>query len=342
MKIIPYFIIALFVAVVVVFGIAVSTILGISNPDEIDWGNDPNDVPTYRVFENCRETGDMLFIAEVTCNYSTTPTDYNASEAFLFELLDTDNTTTLLSKPLQSFGDRPISIYQTASQVTAANLTSGSNYTLRMTGNPTIFATGTNNTIYVGLAESNYIDQSVATDEANPLRNFCINMAENMEDYDDAEGDYITTIQGVRYLTTAGGSLFLQGVPGLDTLCPILFSSGSIQMSSDAPESTGAYAAVFTPLSQWGTTTSNGLTAIGEFLGINQALAGSVVLFTLVIMLAWYVYSRTQSGITVVLMIGATPFMGAWLGLMPMALAFILVIFIVILLGYFFFSRGAL
>jgi len=66
------------------------------------------------------------------------------------------------------------------------------------------------------------------------------------------------------------------------------------------------------------------------------------VLLILAVGLAVFAYSRTQSGITVLLLIGVVPFLGAWLGLLPMALAFIFTIFMVALMGFFFFSRGAL
>jgi len=42
------------------------------------------------------------------------------------------------------------------------------------------------------------------------------------------------------------------------------------------------------------------------------------------------------------LVLAATPFFGAYLGLMPIALAFVFMIMLVTLLGYFFFARGVL
>jgi hypothetical protein len=81
---------------------------------------------------------------------------------------------------------------------------------------------------------------------------------------------------------------------------------------------------------------------IGSYLGINQALAGSVILFLLASLLAFWFYQKTQSGVAVILLVGATPFLGAWMGLMPLALAFIFTIIIVALMAFFFFSRGAL
>jgi hypothetical protein len=125
-------------------------------------------------------------------------------------------------------------------------------------------------------------------------------------------------------------------------MCPILFQSGTEPMTSEQPESTGAYALTLTPGQKWGTTVANGLTNLGLYFGINQALAGSLMLFVFATAFAVAAYSVTGSGLFVVLVMSAMPFTGAWLGLMPMALAFIFVIVIITLLGYFFFSRGAL
>ncbi len=57
--------------------------LAISNPDSISFGAGTS--PTYNVFENVHEIGDMLFVAEGYVHYVTEPTDYTASHAFLTE-----------------------------------------------------------------------------------------------------------------------------------------------------------------------------------------------------------------------------------------------------------------
>ena len=315
-------------------------VLAISNPDVITFGS--GTVPLYKVFENVAETGDMLFVAEGLVEYTVTPTDYTAEEAFLFEVLNTTGTVTLIATTLNEYGDRPISIYQTAAQVTALGLVSGTAYGLRITGNPLVFASPTGNTVTAYLTASDYIDQSVATDASNPLRNFLIGMAENIEDYDVPANDYIVTVQGVRYLTIDGGDIFLEGIPALSSFCPILFQAALEPMVGDAPETTGAYASTLTPLTKWGSTTANGLSMLGLYLGINQTLAASAVLFVIVMFLAVFLYKKTESGVAVLLLVTATPFMGAWLGLMPIALAFVFAMFIIVLMGYFFFSRGAL
>lgn len=316
-------------------------VLAISNPDSIS-------MPYYKIFENVLEDGDMLIVAEGNIEYASEPTDYKASQAFLFELVDTDETTTIVSTTIKAYGDRPIGIYLTAARVDSLGIVSGTGYMLRITGNPLIFASSDGNTISSVLADSDYVDQELGINDDSPsenlLRNGMIVVAENMEETDEpgVGEEYLVTVQGYKYLTLDGGSLFIIGIPNLDDMCPILFQAGLEAMTADAPENTGSYALTLNPLQKWGQTVANGLTTLGSFLGINQALAGSVMLFIIVIMFAVFLYQKTESGISVLLMVAATPFIGAYLGLMPMALAFIFVIIIITLMGYFFWSRGAL
>jgi len=281
-------------------------------------------------------------------NYTMINPEYTASQAFLFELLDVAGTTTLASTPLKSYGDRPIGIYLTATQVSTLGLTTGTAYKVRITGNPAIFGALAGNTVTVTFGVDDYVDQLLGVDDGiptnNPLRNGMMKVANNMENHDAPlpADSYIATVQGYEYLSSDGGDLFITGISGLSSMCPILFQTGVNPVEGDEPENTGAYALTLTPAQKWGNTVANGLTTLGSYLGINQALAGSVMLFFLVIAFAVFVYQRTESGVTVLLMVSATPFLGAYLGLMPMALAFIFVIIIITLLGYFFFSRGAL
>lgn len=316
----------------------------IVNPDTISFGT--GTTAYYKVFYNVLESGDWLIAAEGYVYYIVEPTDYLPKEAFIFELLNTAGNDTIASTSLKAWGDRPIGIYLTAAQVTSAGLSVGTAYIVRIMGSPLIFASPTGNSVNAILTPLDFIDQELGADggvpTANNLRNGMITVAENMEDNDTPVDSYLVTVQGYRYLSLDGGDLFIVGINGIQSMCPILFQAGVEPMTSDAPQNTGAYALTLTPAQKWGNTVANGLTMLGSYMGINQALAGSVVLFAIVIAFAVYIYQKTESGITVLLMVAATPFLGAYLGLMPMAVAFIVVIFIITLMGYFFFSRGAL
>jgi hypothetical protein len=323
---------------VVLLILVANPVFAIANPTSISFGS--GTYARYNVFENAYETGDMLFVAEGFTNYGVEPTDYTASQAFLFQVLNTTGTTVLLATTLQAYGDRPISIYQTAAQVTALGLVSGTAYGLRITGNPAIFASTTGNTVTAYLSSGDYIDQSTSTETINHLKIFCLAIAENMEAEDAAT--YIVTVQGIEYLNTTAGSLFLEGIPQLSSFCPTLFQSSLAYLTGDIITTTGVYAGGLTIGNAWNTTVSNGLTNLGTYLGIGQGMGGSVVLMLLACGLAFYVFRRTDSGIATTSILATMPFAGAYLGLMPLALAFVVAFFIFILMMWFFTSRGAL
>ena len=72
-------------------------------------------------------------------------------------------------------------------------------------------------------------------------------------------------------------------------------------------------------------------------------MAGGIILMSLMVLLCVWLYKKTQSGL-VVLAIGvaATIPVGTFLGLSSLVLLFVMVIFIVLMLGYYFLTRGAL
>jgi hypothetical protein len=293
------------------------------------------------------ETGDMFFTAQARVIYAAEPTDYTAGEAFLFELVDTDGSTTLSSVPITDYGDRPIGIYLTAAQVTALAISVGDGLYLRVTGNPLItFAPTAVTPALTVLTATDYEDQDLGVDGGiptdNPLRNLLIAMATSMENYDSPAIPYIIVVDGYKYLTPTGAALFTVAFPGLNYACPILFQTSIEAMSGDIPESTGAYSESLTIYNKWGNTVQNGFTALSDYLGVSVPLVGSMVLCVLGMALAIYIYQKTESGIVVLLAIAALPLVGAYMGLVNLAIAFVLVIVIAILLGYYFLSRGAL
>ena len=318
-------------------------VFAIGNPTSIWCGTKPP-LKYVAVFENVDETGDMLFLAEGYVDYTPAPTDYDADEAFVFQVRSADNSTVLLSRPLQSYGERPISIYQTAAQVVSANLTSGSAYVLRISGNPLIFPSLVEETNMVSytLSPDDWYDQSTSTELGNLLRIACIYIAENMEE-EDAVSTYLAQSEGAQYLTPTGANLFLVGIPSLNIFVPSLFQARTEVMTSPAPAATGNYTANITALARLGPTIDRATTNIGEWLAVSQATAAGFILMALMTMLCVWLYKRTQSG-KVVLGIGiaGTLPVGTFLGLAPMVLLFIIAIFIVLMTGYYFLTRGSL
>lgn len=320
-------------------------VFAIGNPDSISFGTG-NTTSTYAVFSNVRETGDMLFMAEGFVNYAIIPTDYTADQSFIFEVLNTAGNVTLLSTPLAAYGDRPIGIYQTATQVTSNNLTVGGAYVIRIQGNPLIFSSTTNNTVSATLGAGDYFDNTSLISGSTPTRIFVINIvAAHMQTHDgvvtDGVGGYKETILGAQYLTTTGANLFLAGIPGLDTLDPSIFKAGNQALSIATTSGNGTYGMSLTTQSVWGTTTTNGLIALSNFIGMGNANGGHVALFVIGAILALGLGAKTQSPLLIIIVIALLPLFGALLGMMNLAAAFTISI-IIIILGTLLFARSVL
>ncbi len=173
--------------VVVLLSLLASPVLAMSNPNTIRFYA-VGTTPVYKVFYNVSQTGDMLFIAEQFVHY-TVSQNYTAGEAFLFEVLNTAGNVTIASTPLKEYEAKPISIYLTAAQVTAASISVGDALILRMMGNPLIFPSPVGNSVNVTLGVSSYFNQTLGVDGGvatnNLLRNFLINdIADDLQTYD--------------------------------------------------------------------------------------------------------------------------------------------------------------
>jgi hypothetical protein len=246
-----------------------------------------------------------------------------------------------MSTTLKQYEDRPISIYQTALQAGAfaPPLASGTAYVIRVRGNPLVFPTGTGNTLLATLSSGDYSDQSLATDAINPLRIWCIAVIKEMQTHYGGATAYWTTVQGIDYLTTTGGGLFLEGVPGLSTFVPTLFQAASQPISADAPTSTGIYAATRTPANTMNTTMANALTNLGLYLHVPQWTAGVIVLMVLTIGLSVYANQRLQTNLIAPIIAIAMLVLGTFFGLPPMTILFTFGLFVVAGLAIYFWGR---
>lgn len=311
----------------------------ISNPTSMAWTTAASTY-RYKAFYDVYATGDALFIAMPYVHYVATPSE-PASSAFLFEVLNSAGTTIYLSTPLKQYEARPISIYQTPTQVTALglDLTGATAYLLRVRGNPNLFANGTGNTLLGTL--SGFIDQDLGTqtDTLNPLRLWCLEVIKEMQTHDVPAANYWVTVQGTDYLTTTGGSLFLEGVSSLNTFVPTLFQSSIAPMQAGAPTSTGVYSATRTPAGTMNTTMANGLTNMGLYLHVPQWVAGVILIIGLTLGLSFYASRRLQSNLVTPIIAIAMLVLGTFFGLPPMTILFVFGLFVVGGLAVFFWGR---
>lgn len=315
--------------------------LAISNPDTISFGSGSSS--TYRIYYDLVATGDWLIIAEGLVYYAVTPTDYTSDEAYLFELLN--GSTVVIAKPLPAYGDRPVGIYLSPSQVTTLGLTVGGNYTIRIHGSPMIFASPTGNSINATLAAGDYYSNNlgvVGVDGFTSLRNFVINtMAKNMETYDGVT-TYRQTLSGIKYLSTTGASLFLAGIPNLDTIDSTIFAVYTQTLQNPAPAAPGTYSQSITPSAVLGTTTANGFSAIGAWVGVGAANGAPLVAVVLMIVVGVVVSKKTESPLAVLAALVAAPFVAGLNGMMGtngLAMPMVIGITVVIIGTMLLFSR---
>jgi hypothetical protein len=292
----------------------------------------------------------MLFVAETYVYYASEPTDYSAEQAFLFALVDTDGTTVLRSVSLPAWGNKVVGIYQTAAQVTSLGLSSGTAYELKIMGNPVIFGTlteGTNmvtETLDPSIGSDlsvDWIDQSTATNTANPLRDFIILIAEDLEANDSPSTSYLDTAKGLTTLSTTGDDIFLDGIPDLELFCPIAFTATTSPMEATAPPSTGALQTGTTITGKLGPTFDRAFTSLGNWLGLSQRVAGSLALMVAALLVAFYVYQKsenTELAGVVIILFGV---LGMTTGLVPLAAGFVGTLAFTIMTVYSFMGKGA-
>lgn len=324
-------------------------VLAISNPTSIAFGT--GTIDRYKAFYNVYETGDMLFIAETYVHYSSTPTDYTAEEAFNFALMDASAAIVYRSVSIPAYENKVVGIYQTAAQVTTLGLSTGTAYNLRITGNPSIFSTlteGTNmvtNQLATSTGETldvDWIDQSVATSTANPLRDFIILIVQDLEANDSPSTSYLTTVQGTTYLSSAGGNIFLDGIPNLRQFCPTAFAGTVEPIVVTAPPTTGALTSDLTVLNKLGANASTAFTNMSSWLGISAAMAGTLAFMIGILLLTFYIYTRTRNVSLVAVVIMLMVVFGAYMGLLPLAALFIGILSIIIASAYYLMGKGVI
>ena len=177
-------------------------------------------ITDIHVNRNLLETGDMLVHAKYEVAYDSTPSE-TINDTFIFNVMDTDNTTVLgsvLPYPFDSngFGEGIISFYFGASSAP----TWGQAYCIRVAENPAYFASPDK---YDSVMSSgDYTTLSTQADNREELRNKLITLAQELEIAWDTT---LTTQSDVgTVLNTTGAAYFRYAIVGLQSMCPEIFS----------------------------------------------------------------------------------------------------------------------
>ena len=334
-KLLTSFILMVMVVSLFIFS---SPVYAVNNPTIIQWGN-VSPAAQYQVFYNVQGVGDWLILAE---SYITTNDTNSSVNAFTFSLLNVGGTTVIRSVPLWSYGDRPVSIYISAADVTSLGLSVGGGYVLKLAGNPTLFSSSTNNTITAALASTDYTDQSLATDTLNPLKSFCIQIGQHMQTT-DAVSTYLTSVSGQYYVTTTGSSLFLIPVQSLDIMCPTLFQMAVAPMSVPTGTGNSSYANSLSVQSILGTNANTGITNLASWFGLPNTAGAKALVLIVMGAIALFIISRKVQDRSLLLIFGVLFFAFAvWIGLGSWAMMMIIAIIVAILFFYYLWSRGIL
>lgn len=327
-----------------------------ANPDAIQFGTGV--VPGKKAFYNILEDGDMAFMAEVYVKYNAPPTVFTAGQAFSFLVLNNAGTIVLTSTPLIEYGDRPIGIYFTAANVNSLGLAENTLYKYRVSGNPTIFPTLTEgiNMRTLTLTIGDWADMSLATDTIDVLREFILGrwiikgMVYNINTTDNPTPDYYMTSGGKYYLNASGSpsgqTIFLEGIPGLDRMCPTCFQTSVFPMKVVTPPSTGAGQTPLTVTNKLGSQTAKTMAAITVALGLpnttaGQTVSGLIVTIALLVALLYWLSKRGFADQRI-LAVMALFVLGACtiFGILPMAGLFVIITVIALITMFYFLAKG--
>lgn len=172
------------------------------------------------VNRNLLENGDALFYFTPSINYTTIP-DLAIDEAFIFQLIDTDNTTVLASREGYNFvtsgyGPNINSFY--FDNVTAP--TWGQSYTIRITGKPSAFDTPPIYNFPVSIGD--YTTETTQVANAAELRSNIIYIAQRLSI--SMATDLLDQGEVGTVLSLYGEELFRNTIPGIQAMAPSLFA----------------------------------------------------------------------------------------------------------------------
>jgi hypothetical protein len=185
------------------------------------------------IYRNVLETGDMFIFIKENTPYTTPPTDYGYSQAFVWQLYDTTDTVEIARTVGYDYNDNGynqnvIGFYFSATDAPAW----GAAYYLKLVGTPLAFATPPS---YQFPIEAN--DYSNLTDQNEvqiAISNKVIDWGEDLNtEWGLASSDYLTTSsQTAQALSLEGESFFRGAVYGIQSLAPFAFQLVTLDVTS--------------------------------------------------------------------------------------------------------------
>lgn len=297
---------------------------------------DPDDISirSVGVYQNIFETGDMLFVISCDIEYTVEPAG-NASSNFLFSLYNASNSTLISPvRPVSYYQESVTSIYRTAAQVTSSGLVWGSNYRVRVGGNPTVFGNLTEGISMTTrtLSSSDWVVGNAATSR-EALRVWCLAQAAWMQT--ERGVALLVSVPDVLYaLNTLGRIMFLEGIPNLDSVVPLLFQASVGTNEYEDDEVTGAYEEETSVSNRLGDAVADSFEGIGDYFGVSGQTTAGMFWALIMVIAASIVFAYSGNTVAAILLCAPLLILGAELGLVPLAMLFVLTIAMVAYLGY--------
>lgn len=325
-------VIFVFMLVASLFLVFTSPVYSVSDPDSID-------IYSCKVFENTFETGDMLFVARYNIYYASEPSE-DAEYTFIFEIMNTDNSTLFFSRPINYYQHNIISIYVDSDQVVSAGLVYGTEYRVRVTGSPAFFpslAEGVN-MVTRTLAVSDWnTDGSLMSKELLAIH--CIDLASELES-DWGITLLTTTTTGSQVLNAVGTIVFLDAIPNLNDILSSLFYLSSTTLDIDYHTVNATLETSTTISSKLGTSISNAFAGIGDFFGISEQMSAGLWILLFALSIASIIFLASGNSTGALLLSIPVVVLGVDLGAIPYSIFFTIVLLVVAYVFYFIWLRG--
>jgi hypothetical protein len=281
----------------------------------------------------------MLFVARYNVEYASEPSE-DAVYTFSFNLYDIDGTTLLLSRPLNYYQHNAISIYADPTQVTTLGLVYGSDYVLKISGNPSFFPSLTEgiNVVTRVMSSDNWNTDGTLTAKEY-LREYCVDIASELES-DWAITLLTTTTTGSQVLNASGTIVFLDAIPNLEDAIPNLFYLTSSSMIITGQSSNLTMESATTIENKLGTQISDAFEGIGAFLGISEQMSAGLWLLLFVLSVASIIFLASGNSTGAIVLSIPIVIMGGYLGAIPLTVLFTIGLMIIAYTFYFIWLRG--
>lgn len=210
----------------------------------------PDSTPTIEEvyqFRNVLETGDWLIVFKENTPYASVPTALAYTQAYIWRLIDTDNTTELAQAQGYSYHESGynyniISFYLDSGNVTAKAMTYGTDIlNLRLSGTPVAFASPPVYNYPIPITSYSSLTATAAVKAA--LSTLIIELATDLNtEWALAAAYYLTDdVETGTFLSIYGQTFFRGAIYGLQAMAPDAFEVKITDINTTARTWTTAY-----------------------------------------------------------------------------------------------------